>query len=123
MAGADIVGKVKRGLLKATVKTGDGTSTVYLNSKSYTAGDPINPPVVTITPVLLVDAIVKNYSRNLIDNDLIQSGDKMLVSNGDISISQNDEINVNGNIYIVINVDVKEPSNVPLAYISQLRSQ
>jgi len=123
MAGIDIANKVKSGLLKASVKTGDGTNTAYLNSKSVTAGTPVSPGVVTVTQILLVDAIVKSFNRNLIDDDLIRGGDKQLVSNGDVAIVQNDEIDINVVIHIVISVDVKKPSNVPLAYISQVRRQ
>jgi hypothetical protein len=123
MAGQDIANKVKSGLLKAGVKTGNGTSTIYLNKKVYSAGNPINPPTETVTPILLVDAIIKDFNKSLIDNDLIRGGDKQLVCNGDIAIVQNDEINVNGKIHAVIAVDVKMPANVPLAYIAQLRAQ
>jgi hypothetical protein len=123
MAGNDIANKVKSGLNKASVKTGDGTSAIYLNKKVRTAGTPITPPTEVITPILLVDAITKNIDKKLIDNDLIRGGDINLVSNGDIEIVQNDEIDINGKIYAVEAVDVKKPSNVPLAYISQLRAQ
>jgi hypothetical protein len=124
MAGIDIANKVKSGLNKASVKTGDGTSTIYLNKKVYSAGgSPLSPPTETVTPILLVDAITKNIDKKLIDNDLILGGDINLVSNGDVEIVQNDEIDINGKIYAVIAVDVKKPSNVPLAYISQLRAQ
>lgn len=123
MGGLDIANKVKSGLLKAGVKTGNGTNTVYLNSKVVTPGTPMSPGTVTVTPILLVDAIVKSFNRNLIDNDLIRGGDKQLVSNGDVAINQNDEIDINGVIHIVISVDVKNPSNVPLAYIAQVRRQ
>ena len=131
MAGLDISKKIKKGMAKANVKLGNGTSLVYLNQKSYTpGGTPSNPAVETITPTVLVDAIVSSYDLNLIGSsaqgdgtDLIRAGDKMLVSNGDIEISQSDEIDINGVIHIVISVDVKTPSNVPLAYISQVRRQ
>ena len=123
MAGVDIANKVKGGLRKAQVKTGDGSALIYLNKKVRTAGDPINPPTETVTPILLVDAMIQSYDRKLIDNDLIRGGDKKLVCNGDVDIVQNDEIDVNGVIHAVIDVDVKKPANVPLAYIAQLRKQ
>lgn len=123
MAGVDIQNKVKSCLAKAGIKTGDGTSAIYLNKKVRTAGDPVTPPTETVTPILLVDAILQSYDEKLIDNDLIRGGDKRLVSNGDVEIVQNDEIDVNGEIHAVISVIVKNPSNVPLAYISQLRRQ
>ena len=123
MAGIDIANKVKSGLNKATVKTGDGTSAIYLNKKVRTAGNPITPPTEVVTPILLVDAITKSIDKKLIDNDLIRGGDISLVSNADVEIVQNDEIDINGKIYAVVSVDVKRPSNVPLAYISQLRAQ
>lgn len=123
MNGVDIQNKVKAGLAKAGIKTGDGSSAICVNKKSYTAGTPITPPVETVTPILLVDAIVKSYNTYLIDNDLIRGGDKQLVCNGDIEILQNDEISVNGKIHSVIAVDVKKPSNVALAYIAQIRAQ
>jgi hypothetical protein len=123
MAGNDIANKVKAGLNKASVKTGDGSSAIYLNKKVYSAGDPINPPTETVTKILLINAITKTINKYLIDDDLIRSGDISLVSNGDVEILQNDEIDINGKIYAVISVDIKKPSNVPLAYISQIRSQ
>jgi hypothetical protein len=123
MAGVDIQNKVKAGLRKATIKTGDGTSLIYLNKKVRTAGTPITPPTETVTPILLVDAIVKQYDRKLIDNDLIRGGDKRLVVNGDVDIVQNDEVDVNGIIHAVIDVEVCKPSNVSLAYQVQIRRQ
>ena len=124
MPGIDIANKVKRGLMKASVKTGDGTSAIYLNKKVYSGGgSPLNPPTETVTPILLVDALVKNYDRKLIDNDLIRGGDVRLISNGDVEIVENDEIDLNGKIYAVIAIEVCRPSNVNLAYTSQLRAQ
>ena len=123
MAGKDVSKKIKRGMAKANKALGNDTNTVYLNSKSVTAGTPMSPGIVTVTPILLVDAIVKSFNRNLIDNDLIRGGDKQLVCNGDVEINQSDEIDINGVIHIVISVDVKNPSNVPLAYIAQVRRQ
>lgn len=123
MAGVDVANKIKLGLKKANLALGNGTNAIYLNSKVTTPGTPINPGVVVVTPILLVDAVVRSFSSDLIDNDLIRSGDIELVSNGDVAIKQNDEIDVNGKIYIVKPVDNKNPSNLPLAYISHLRSQ
>lgn len=123
MAGLDISSKVKAGLLKANVKTGNGSNAIYLNKKTTTPGTPINPGTEVITPILLVDAIIKNFDKKLIDNDLILGGDKQVVSNGDVEIIQNDELSINGKIHAVIAVDVKSPSNVPLAYIAQVRAQ
>ena len=205
MSGLDISNKVKAGLLKAGIKTGDDSSAIYLNQKLYSAGGtpfamigdiiisgettltdssgvnefvllacdgstisavtypllvvalggttlpnladevgspfpykivadgevvlvassgtPLSPPTEVVTPVLLVDAIVKDYDRKLIDNDLIQGGDKRLICNGDIDIVANDEIDVNGIIHAVIDVQVCKPSNVALAYQVQIRRQ
>ena len=124
MSGLDISNKVKAGLLKAGIKTGDGSSAIYLNQKGYSAGGtPLSPPTEVVTPVLLVDAIVKDYDRKLIDNDLIQGGDKRLICNGDVDIVANDEIDVNGIIHAVIDVQVCKPSNVALAYQVQIRRQ
>lgn len=124
MAGIDISNKVKSGLRKAAIATGDGTSAIYLNKKTYSpGGTPLNPPTETVDKILLVDAIVKNFDRKLIDNDLIRGGDKMLVCNGNVDIVQNDEINVNGSIHAVISVEPRKPSNVPLAYFVQIRAQ
>ena len=124
MAGVDIANKIKAGLAKANIKTGNGTNAIYLNQKSYTpGGTPSNPAVETITPILLVDAIIKSFDRKVIDGDLIRGGDKMLVCNGDIDIVQNDEIDVNGVIHIVMPVEVCNPSNVPLAYTVHIRRQ
>jgi hypothetical protein len=123
MAAGDILAKVKSGLSKASAKVGDGSSLVYLNQKNRGSGDPTSPPTENITQLLLPNAIVKSYDTKLIDNDLIRGGDIQLVTDGDNVISQNDEVDVNGKIYAVIAVDIKSPSNVPLAYISQLRAQ
>jgi hypothetical protein len=123
MAASDILAKVKAKLAKASAKVGDGSSLVYLNQKSRGAGDPTSPPTENVTPILLVDAIVKTYNLKLIDNDLIRGGDIQLISNGEVAINQNDEIDVNGKIYAVIAVEVKSPANVPFAYLSQLRAQ
>jgi len=123
MAGIDVANKIKLGMAKANKALGNGTSLIYLNKKTITAGTPMNPGTVTVNPLLLVDAVVKSFDAKLIDNDLIRGGDKQLVANGDIAIAQNDEIDINGVKHIVISVDVKNPSNLPLAYIAQVRRQ
>ena len=123
MSGLDIATKVKLGLLKAAIRTGNGSSAIYLNQKTSSPGTPLVPSVETVTPILLVDAIVKQFNKKLIDNDLIRGGDKELIINGDIEIVQNDEIDVNGKIHIVINVIDCNPSNVALAYRVQIRAQ
>lgn len=123
MAGIDVANKIKLGMAKANQALGNGTSTVYLNSKVTTPGTPMSPGTTTVTPILLVDAVVSSFDRKLIDDNLIRGGDKQLVSNGDVPIVQSDEVNINGVIHIVIAVDVKNPSNLPLAYIAQVRRQ
>ena len=123
MAGVDIQNRIKAGLARANAKTGDGTNLIVLNKKTVTAGNPVNPGIVTVEQITLKDAILTSYTAKDIDGDLIIAGDKRLVSNSDNVINQNDEIIVNGVKHIVVNPDVKNPSNVPLAYISQLRRQ
>ena len=123
MSGADIQSRIKAGLARANVKTGNGTNLIILNQKSTTAGNPVNPGVTTVTQITLIDAILTSYTGSQIDNDLIVKGDKKLISNSDTLITVNDEIIVNGVKHIVVDTDAKNPSNVPLVYISQLRRQ
>lgn len=123
MAGIDIANKVKIGLAKAGIATGNGTNAISLNKSTRTAGTPSSPGTETVTVVALVNAIIKSYAADLIDGTLILAEDKLLVAGPDVVIAQNNEINVNGSLYVVVSVDVKSPSNVPLAYLAQLRAQ
>ena len=123
MSGADIQSRIKAGLKRANVRTGDGTNLIILNQKVTSAGNPVTPGVTTVTQITLIDAILTSYTNAQIDNDLIIKGDKKLISNSDTLITVNDEILVNGITHIVVDTDSKNPSNVPLVYISQLRLQ
>ena len=121
MAGIDIANKVKKGLAKATLKTGaDDSPLAYKIQMVTTPGDPINPGVTTETPILLLDAVFNSLKA---DNELILQGDRRLVSNGDIEILPGDTIEVDDKRLNVVSVDIKKPAGVPLAYISQVRAQ
>ncbi len=124
MGSLDIQNKIKRGLAKAINKTGSPSiEKVYLMQKAVTGGDtPLDTPTVTVTPVLLVDAIFKSYGKELIGGN-IKAGDRELVSNNDVEIKEGDIIK-QGNIeFIAITVNVKAPTSDVLVYISQLRQQ
>jgi len=122
MSGKDILAKVKAGLKKANIATGEGNNVIYLNKEIPGVDDPINPVEPTYEQILLVDAIVKTTDKSLIDNVLIFSTDKTLVSNGDVEITLGDEIIVNSKKFTVEMVDAKKPSDTLLASISIIRS-
>jgi hypothetical protein len=124
MSSLDIQNKVKRGLAKAINKTGSaGIEKVYLMQKTVTGGDtPLDTPTVTVTPVLLKDAIFKSYDKELIGGN-IKAGDRELVSNNDVDIKEGDIIKQGNSEFIAITVDVKAPTSDILVYIAQVRQQ
>ncbi len=124
MSSLDIQNKVKRGLAKAINKTGSaGIEKVYLMQKTVAGGDtPLDTPTVTVTPVLLVDAIFKSYDKELIGGN-IKAGDRELVSNNDVDIKEGDIIKQGNSEFIAITVDVKAPTSDVLVYIAQVRQQ
>ncbi len=124
MTSAYIQGRIKRGLAKAIKKTGSPSiEKVYLMQKTAVGGDtPLDTPTVTVTPVLLVDAIFKSYDKELIGGNIV-AGDRELVSNNDVEIQTGDIIKQGNDEFIVIDVDVKAPTSDVLCYIAQVRQQ
>ena len=124
MTSAYIQGRIKRGLAKAINKTGSPSiEKVYLMQKTVVGGDtPLDTPTVTVTPVLLVDAIFKSYDKELIGGNIV-AGDRELVSNNDVEIQTGDIIKQGNDDFIVIDVDVKAPTSDVLCYIAQVRQQ
>ena len=121
MSAANIQAKIKKGLAKATSKTGSATSElVYLVSESTTAGTPLAPGTTTTTNILLVDAIFNQYDAKLLDDNIL-AGDRRLVCNNVTPIKQGDTIQQGAVFYIVIEVDIKAPTSDVLAYIAQVR--
>ena len=122
MSGLDIQAKVKLGLARANIATGNGTNSIVLSVKTITpGGSPINPPVVSYSYVTLVDAIVKSVDQKLIDNTFILATDEALVANGDVPLSVGDKLTVNGNGYVIITVKTSNPTNVILSYSAVIR--
>ena len=124
MGSNNIRAKVQKGLARAINKTGSSSSeSIYLIDKANSGGStPLDPPVITESKVLLVDAIFKSYDASLFDGD-IQSGDRQLVSNSDVAIEQGSIIEQGSLRYIVIDIDIKAPTSDVLVYISQVRAQ
>ena len=124
MGSLNIQNKIKAGLAKAINKTGSASiDKVYLMQKVVTVADsPLDQPTVTITPILLVDAIFKSYDKELIGGNIV-AGDRKLVSNNDIEIKAGDVIKQGNDKFIVINDGVKAPTSDVLAYIAQVRQQ
>ena len=124
MTSAYIRGRIKQGLAKAINKTGSPSiDKVYLMQKTVVGGDtPLDTPTVTVTSVLLVDAIFKSYDKELIGGN-IAAGDRELVSNNDVEIQTGDIIKQGNDEFIVIDVDVKAPTSDVLCYIAQVRHQ
>ena len=124
MSGLDIQAKVKLGLARANLATGNGTNSIVLSVKTIApGGSPINPPVVSYSYVTLVDAIVKSVDQKLIDNTFILATDEALVANGDVPLSVGDKLTVNGNGYVIITVKTSNPTNVILSYNAVIRSE
>ena len=124
MTSAYIQGRIKRGLAKAINKTGSPSiEKVYLMKKTVVGGDtPLDTPTVTVTPVLLVDAIFKSYDKELIGGNIV-AGDRELVSNNNVEIQTGDIIKQGNDEFIVIDVRVKAPTSDVLCYIAQVRQQ
>jgi len=124
MTSAYIQGRIKRGLAKAVNKTGSTSiDKVYLMQKTVVGGGtPLGTPTVTVTPVLLVDAIFKSYEKELMGGNIV-AGDRELVSNNDVEIKTGDTIKQGSALFTVVSVDVKAPTSDTLLYISQLRGK
>ena len=124
MAGRDISSKVKKGLFKARVKTGGGgVGLVEIRTLTGGSNDPINPTPPTESWGELKDCIFSSVNKNIIDGDLIQSGDIQFVTNCDIEINQSDIIRRSGKEYIVKTIDDKNPTGITLAYKGTARLQ
>ena len=124
MSGLDIQAKVKLGLARANIATGNGTNSIVLSVKTITpGGSPMRPPAVSYSYVTLVDAIVKSVDQKLIDNTFILATDEALVANGDVPLSVGDKLTVNGNGYVIITVKTSNPTNVILSYNAVIRSE
>ena len=124
MAAIDIQAKIKKGLARAINKVGSPASDlVYLMQEAVSGGDtPLDTPTVTVTPVLLVNAIFKSYEKELIGGNIV-AGDRELVSDNTVEIKAGDTIKQGANEFVVIDVDIKAPTSEVLAYISQVRQQ
>ncbi len=124
MGSLNIQNKIKRGLAKAINKTGSPSSEqVFLMQKVVTGADtPLDQPIITITPIFLVDAIFKSYDKEMIGGNIV-AGDRELVSNNDVEIKTGDIIKQGNNEFVVINVDIKAPTSDVLCYIAQVRQQ
>ncbi|MCP4321424.1 MAG: hypothetical protein GY787_06170 [Alteromonadales bacterium] len=118
------IGRITRGLAKDIKKTASPIiKKVYLMQKTVVGGEtPLDTPAVTVTPVLLVDAIFKSYDKELIGGNIV-AGDRELVSNNDVEIQTGDIIKQGNDEFIVIDVDVKAPTSDVLCYIAQVRQQ
>lgn len=124
MGSANIQAKIKKGLAKATSKTGSSSSElVYLVQKTNSGGNtPIDPPVITTNDVLLVNAIFKNYNQSLVGGN-IQVGDRQLVCDNSVVISVGDIIKQGSTNYIVIDLGQSAPTSDVLVYTPQVRVQ
>jgi hypothetical protein len=122
MSSANIRAKIQRGLAKAVNKTGSSSSELVFLIKvtESTGGTPLNPATTTETPVLLVNAIFREYDIKLVDIN-IKAGDRELVSDHTVAIDVGETITQGSVNYIVINVENKAPTSDSLVYISQLR--
>jgi hypothetical protein len=121
MGSANIQAKIKKGLAKAVSKTGSNASElVYLVKEVKTSGDPISPPTITKTDILLKNAIFKSFDKSVISENIL-TGDRMLVSDNTVEIKQGFTIKQGGVEYIVVDVDIKAPTSDILVYISHLR--
>ena len=122
MGAANIQAKIKRGLAKAVDKTGSASSElVYLVQKTNTGGNtPIDPPIVTESNVLLVNAIFKSYNQKMIGGNIV-AGDRQLVSDDSVKIEAGNTIKQGSTLYTVIDTDIKAPTSDVLVYISQVR--
>lgn len=123
MSGASIASKVKAGLRKANLATGENPNKIYKQIKTLTGGDGINPPNESIELKQLVDAIFQSYDLKSIDGTNVKASDRRLVCNGDVPLDYGDIVVDGSARYAVINVDSKSPAGIPLAYIAQLRRQ
>lgn len=122
MGSANIQAKIRKGLAKAINKTGSASSEkVFLIQMINTGGNtPINPPVVTETPIELVNAIFKEYNQSLIGGNIV-AGDRQLVCDNTVVISVGDTIEQGTTRYTVIDLGQAAPTSDVLVYMPQVR--
>ena len=122
MGSANIRAKIKKGLAKAINKTGSSSSEkVFLIQTTNTGGNtPIDLPVITETPVELVNAIFKDYDQSLIGGNII-AGDRQLVSDNTVVITVGDTIRQGTTNYTVIDLGQSSPTSDVLVYMPQVR--
>lgn len=124
MSSADIQAKIKAGLAKAVDKVGSGAADkVYLLQEVNSGGNtPINPPVISTTEVLLVNAIFTAYDKSIIGGSIIK-GDRALICDNTVEIKTGNKIKQGLATYIVINAGEVAPTSDRLLYKLQVREQ
>ncbi len=122
MGSANIQAKIRKGLAKAINKTGSASSEkVFLIQMINTGGNtPINPPVVTESPVELVNAIFKEYNQSLIGGNIV-AGDRQLVCDNTVVIEVGNTIEQGNTRYTVIDLGQAAPTSDVLVYTPQVR--
>lgn len=121
MAAIDIQAKIKKGLARAVNKTGSSASDlVYLVKETKTGGTLVEPPTITKSNILLLNAIFTEYDKKTFDVNIL-AGDRKLVCDSDVILTQGDTIKQGAVFYKVIGVDDKAPTSIRLAQIAQVR--
>tara|TARA_R110002020_G_scaffold158175_1_gene341244 strand:- start:208 stop:621 length:414 start_codon:yes stop_codon:yes gene_type:complete len=123
MSASFIQSKIKFGLAKAKDALGsDSDPVTYLERRTTTGGNsPLNPPTISIENVELVNAILDDVSRSMIDGNLIKQGDSSLTCDNEVEIKQGDTITRGSNSYVVITVIETNPTGSTLLYEPILR--
>ena len=124
MSSANIQAKVKAGLANAAAATGSANAElVYLVSTTKSGGNtPLDPPVISESKVLLLNAIFTSYALNLVGGN-IQAGDRKLICDNDVEISVGDIIEQGTTRYLVVDLGVTAPTSDVLVYFPQCRVQ
>lgn len=121
MSGAQIAAEIDAALAQVASEVGAGAFKVILVEPIDTKSDPWSSGEQTkIT--YEVNALISDYSQNMIDGTLIERGDKkFLIAGNAPNIQDHWQIISNGETYNIINIMRLAPSGVTITYEVQAR--
>ena len=121
MSGAQIAAEIDAALAQVASEVGAGAFKVTLVEPIDTKLDPWSSGEQTkIT--YEVNALISDYSQNMIDGTLIERGDKKFIIAGNApNIQDHWQIVSNGETYNIINIMRLAPSGVTITYEVQAR--
>ena len=125
MSAANIQAEIKSALAEVHKELGSESDPLtYLEKKTVTGGSsPLDPETITVEDVLLLNAVLDDVSRDMIDGTLIKQGDSSLTCDNDVEIKQGDIIKRGSSKYFVVTVVETNPTGSVLLYEPVVRLQ